>query len=112
MSGVPFRVDGKGWVLVSWMSRDKVYWSLSEEGGKRFAPRVAAPAGGAQGSSMALTNRKGEVLLLWKEGQQVNWAIYTQEGKPTGERGTAGRLPGKNKPTAFVGTDGVFYVVF
>jgi hypothetical protein len=52
------------------------------------------------------------VLLLWKEGQQVKWAIYTLEGKSTSERGTAGRLSGKNKPTAFVGTDDVFYVVF
>jgi hypothetical protein len=112
MSGVPFRVDGKGRVLVSWMSRDRVYWSLSEEEGKQFSPRVAAPEGGDQGSSAALINRKGEVLLLWKEGQQVNWAIYTQAGKPTGERGTTGRLPGKNKPTAFVGTDDVFYVVY
>jgi hypothetical protein len=112
MSGVPFRVDGKGRVLVSWMSRDKVYWSLSDEGGKRFAPRVAAPAGGDQGSSLALMNRKGEVLLLWKEGPQVNWAVYTQEGELTSAKGTAGRLSGKNKPTAFVGTDGVFYLVF
>jgi hypothetical protein len=112
MSGVSFSVDGKGRMLVSWMSRDKVYWSLSDEGGKRFSPRVAAPKDGDQGCSMALTNRKGEVLLLWKEGQQVNWAIYTQAGKPTGERGTAGRLSGKNKPSAFVGTDDVFYVVY
>src|SRR5262245_10573442 len=99
MSGVPFRVDGKGRVLVSWMSRDKVYWSLSDEGGKRFAGRVAAPAGGDQGNSMALMNRKGQVLLLWKEDQQVYWAIYTQEGMLTSESGTAGRLSGKNKPT-------------
>src|SRR5438552_4033504 len=99
MSGVPFRVDGKGRVFASWMSRDKVYWSLSDEGGKRFAPRVAAPEGGAQSSSMILMNRKGEVLLVWKEGQQVNWAIYTQDGKLTGAKGAVGRLPGTNKPT-------------
>jgi hypothetical protein len=112
MSGIPFRVDGKGRVLVSWMSRDKVYWSLSEEGGKRFAPRVAAPQGGDQGSSTALMNRKGEVLLVWKEDQQVHWAIYTPEGKRAGATGTAGRSPGSNKPTAFVGADDVFYLVF
>ena len=112
MSGVPFRVDGQGQVLISWMSRDKVYWSLSSEGADRFAPRVAAPQGGDQGSSTALMNRKGEVLLVWKEGQQVNWAIYTQKGKLAGESGIAGRLPGSNKPTAFVGADDVFYVVF
>jgi hypothetical protein len=112
MSGVPFRVDGKGRVLASWMSRDKVYWSLSDEKGKRFALRIAAPDGGHQGSSVVQMNRKGEVLLVWKEAQQVHWAIYRQGGKPVGEKGTAGRLPGTNKPTAFVGADDSFYLVF
>ena len=112
MSGIPFRVDGKGRVLVSWMSRDKVYWSLSDEAGKRFAQRIAAPKGDEQGSSIVLINRKGEVFLAWKEDQQVKWTIYTQEGKLTAAKGTAGRLPGANKPTAFVGPDDVFYLVF
>jgi hypothetical protein len=112
MSGIPFRVDGKGRVLVSWMSRDKVYWSLSDEATKRFAPPVAAPGSGEQGASIVLMNGKGEVFLAWKEDQQVNWAIYTPEGKLTGAKGTAGRLPGANKPTAFVGPDDAFYLVF
>jgi hypothetical protein len=112
MSGVPFRVDAKGRVLVSWMSKDRVYWSLSDEGGNRFAPRVAAPKGGEQGSSLVLMNRKGEVLLVWKEGQQVSWAIYTAEGRLASQRGTAGTPPGNNKPTAFVGAGDVFYLVF
>ena len=112
MSGIPFRVDGKGRVLVSWMSKDKVYWSLSDEAGKRFAQRVAAPEGVDQGSSIVVMNRKGEVFLVWKEDEHVKWAIYTQEGKLTGEKGTAGRLPGANKPTAFVGPDDAFYIVF
>ena len=105
-------MDGKGRVLVSWMSRDKVYWSLSDEAGKRFAQRVAAPEGGEQGSSIAVMNRKGEVFLAWKEDQQVKWAVYTREGKLTGEKGTAGGLPGANKPTAFVGPDDIFCLVF
>jgi hypothetical protein len=112
MSGVPFRVDGSGRVLASWMSRNKVYWSLSEDGGRRFGPRAPAPEGGDQGSPIALMNRKGEVLLVWKEGDLVNWAIYTQDGKLAGGKGNAGRLPGTNKPTAFVDPDGVFYIVF
>ena len=110
MSGIPFRVNDKGRVLVSWMSKEKVYWSLSDEAGKRFARRIAAPEGGEQGSSIVLMNRKGEVFLAWKEDQQVKWAIYTQKGKLTGEKGTAGRLPGANKPTAFVGPDDAFYL--
>ncbi len=112
MSGVPFRVDGKGRVLVTWMSRDKVYWSLSDDSGQRFAPRVAAPEGGVQGSSTVLMNGQGDVLLVWKEGQQVIWTLYTQEGKPVGKRHTAGPAAGPNKPTAFVGADDRFYIVF
>jgi len=112
MSGVPFRVDGKGRVLVSWMSRDKVYWSMSTDGGKRFMPRVQAPDASDQGNPMALMNGKGEALLLWTEGRQVNWAIYTEDGRRTGQKGSAGQLPGNHKPTAFVGPDNAFHVIF
>src|SRR5262245_53351265 len=114
MRGVPFRVDGKGRVLVSWMSRHKAYWALSDDGGKHFGPPVATPEGGKQKEAfpVAVANRKGQVLLVWKDGAQVSWALYTQEGKAAGVRGRAGSLPGPNKPTAFVGADDQFYVVF
>lgn len=114
MQGVPFRVDGKGRVLISWMSRHKAYWALSEPGGERFGPAVSAPGDGKhkQAFPVALANRKGEVLLVWKHGAQVSWAMYTRDGKPTGIGGQAGSLPGPNKPTAFVGADDQFYVVF
>jgi len=26
MNGIPFRVNGKGQMLVSWMSKNKAYW--------------------------------------------------------------------------------------
>jgi hypothetical protein len=93
------------------MSRDKVHWSLSDEAATRFAPRVTAPQGGDQGKSMVLSNRKGEVLLIWLEDQQLKWAIYNKDGKLVGKKG-AGPVPGNNKPTAFVGPDDVFYIVF
>lgn len=114
MQGVPFRVDGKGRVLVSWMSRHKAYWAISDEGGQRFGPAVPTPGGGKQKQAfpVALANRKGEVLFVWKEGDQVSWALYTLDGKPTGVGGRAGSLPGPNKPTAFVGSDDQFYIVF
>ena len=84
----------------------------SDDAGKHFATRVAAPEGGSQGSSAALINRKGEVLLLWKEDEQVKWTTYSQGSRPTDDKGSAGRLSGPNKPTAFVGADDVFYIVF
>ncbi len=114
MSGVPFRVDGKGRVLISWMSRNKAYWSISNEGAARFAPRVGTPNEGNQNEAfpLALANNKGEVLLVWKESNQVHWARYDKVGRFTGDRGRASESPGHHKPTAFVGPDDNFYVVF
>lgn|SRR5262245_41679813 len=113
MQGVPFRVDGKGRVLISWMSEDRAYWSLSNAEGKRFAPRIPTPAAReGEAFPIALSNRKGEVLLVWKQNQQVHWAVYQQDGSFTGQQGQAGELPGRNKPAAFVGADDRFFVVF
>jgi hypothetical protein len=114
MSGIPFRVDGKGRVLVSWMSRNKAYWSISDAGATRFAPPVATPDRGKQEEAFpaALANGKGEVLLVWLKGRQVAWAIYLMDGTFTGRRGIAGEQAGDSKPTAFVGADDTFYIVF
>jgi hypothetical protein len=114
MNGIPFRVNGKGQVLVSWMSRNKAYWSVSDEGATRFAPPVATPDGGKRREelSAAVANGKGEVLLVWLRGKEVAWAIYQMDGKFTGKQGVAGELPGDNKPTAFVGADDNFTIVF
>src|SRR5437867_2437820 len=112
MSGIPFRVNDKGAVLASWMNENKVYWSMSEDGGKRFGPRVAAPAGGVQSGPIALRNQKGEVLLVYKDDQAVRYALYGSDGQVIGTPGLAGTLPGTNKVTAFVTAEGEFYVVF
>jgi hypothetical protein len=113
MQGVPFRVDGRGRVLISWMSRARAYWSVSGENGKRFSAPVATPDhNGEEAYPVAVANSKGEVLLVWKQGQQVHWALYGMDGRFSGTQGQAGELPTKNKPNAFVGADDQFYVVF
>ena len=114
MMGIPFRVDGKGRVLVGWMCDDKAYWSISDEGAKTFGKRIAVPweSKRDQAFPMAVQNVQGEVLLTWKEGAQVLWATYAADGQPTGKHGTAGQLQGKLKHTAFVDADGHFCIVF
>lgn len=114
MMGLPFRVNGDGRVLVSWMSRDRAYWSLSDKGTRRFGPKVATPDGGKRDEAfpVAVANPRGEVLFAWVEAGQVRWAIYTEDGKPTDRRGTAGRLPPNTKPTAVLGSGGRFILVF
>lgn len=112
MSGPSFTIEDNGQVLISWMSRYRVYWSISNSEAINFAPRVATPPGGeGENHPVVLANHKGEVLLVWREGAQVNWAKYTMDGRFTGNQGTAGRLNGHSKPDAFLGTDGSFYVV-
>ncbi len=112
MSGIPCQVDAKGRVLVSWMSRDRVYWSRSDDAVKRFGPRVAAPGSGKQAAPIAVANGRGEVVLVWKEADEVRWALYGADGAFSGKQGKAGRHPGSNKPTAFVGTNDEFFIVF
>jgi hypothetical protein len=114
MMGIPFRVDGRGRILISWMSRHKAYWSISDEGGTHFAPRITTPDGGKQDAAypLALANHRGEVLFLWLHEKRLHWARYTLDGKFTGEQGEAGTIPSGNKPTAFVGGDDHFYLVF
>lgn len=114
MQGIPFSVDKDGRVLASYMVRNKVYWTLSDAGAKKFGPKVTPPDGGKSNGSMplAVMNQKGDVLFVWKEGQQVSWAIYDRTGKPTKDQGQAGQLAGPHKPTAFVGADDRFVIVY
>jgi hypothetical protein len=109
---VPFSLDGEGRVLASWMSRGRVYWAFSRDGGRSFGPRIPAPGGSDQENyPTVLANGRGEVLLVWKEASQVRWATYDREGRFTGRSGTAGELPAHDKPTAFVARDGRFAIV-
>jgi hypothetical protein len=114
MQGVPFRVDGGGRVLISWMSRNKAYWSRSDETANCFAPRIPTPDGGKEEAAfpMAVANAAGQVLLLWMHGSTLQWALYRQDGSFAGQQGRAGELPGGHKPTAFAGPDGHFYIVY
>jgi hypothetical protein len=112
MNGVPFSLDGEGRVLASWMSRDRVYWSLSDRGASKFGPPIAAPdEGRKEASPLVIANRRGDVLLVWKEGRRVNWAGYDRRGRLTGERGTAGETSARDRPMAFVGKDERFHVI-
>jgi hypothetical protein len=118
MQGMPFSVDAKGRVLFSWMSRDRAYWAMSDEGTKTFLPPIATPDKGAapakvkQAFPVAVKNNKGEVLLLWTQSGDARWALYASDGSPTGQQGVAGSRIGQDRPTAIAGSDGHFYLVW
>jgi hypothetical protein len=112
MQGIPLAVDDRGRVLVSWMSRDRAYWSLSDTDAKQFRPRLTAPAGNGKAAfPLALPTGKGEVFLLWQEGKQVHWAVVREDGTATSEQGSLAAAPGGHRATAFVGKDGNVYVL-
>ncbi len=113
MQGPPVRLDGKGRVLYSWMSRGQVFWTLSEDG-KSFRDPIPTPekGRGLQSFPTAVANARGEVLFVWAQEGEIRWAIYNADGRPTEQRGVAGKQAGDNKATAVAGPDGHFYVVW
>jgi hypothetical protein len=117
MCGPELTLDPAGRMLCAFMSRHHVYWSALDNG--RFTLHVAPPAGeddeiypGAFGDG------KGHVLLVWQVGPMavgreatVKWALYGQDGAFSGKQGTVGVSTSGTKATAFVGTDGAFYII-
>ncbi|NCO34991.1 MAG: exo-alpha-sialidase [Armatimonadetes bacterium] len=113
MNASPLAVTDDGQALVTWMSRDRVYWAVSKGEVTKFAPRIPTPDGlDGERYPLILANGRKEVLLVWKQQDKVKWAVYTADGKLTDQQGTAGQQPSRSKPTAFVGSDDSFYIVF
>jgi hypothetical protein len=112
-----FGPDGRA--LCAFMSRNRVYWALSDAALAGFKMHVATPAGETNEIfPSAVANRKGEVLFVWQVGPMstsgnatVKWAIYQNDGTFTGRQGTAGTSVSGTKATAFVGNDDNFYLV-
>ncbi len=109
---MPFSLDGEGCVLASWMSRNRVYWALSNPGGTRFGPRIPAPfESSGQNHPLALANARGQVLLVWTQGKLVQWASYDRSGRFTGARGSAAASVEADRPSAYVAGDGSFHIL-
>ena len=110
MQGIPLTVGADGRVLVSWMSRNRGYWSTSDPAVKSFEPKHAVPMKGSAKLSFphALPTKDG-VFLLWQVGHDAQWALVGADGtsKTTGRVG----VQGMGKVNAFVGADGHLYVV-
>ncbi len=100
-------------VLIAWMSQGKVYWTHSEDGGKTFAPRIAAPDGGSGNYPTILGNRRGQICLLWTREGQTQWAIYAGNQSEVSSvplfSGAAGAADGR--PNGFVRPDDTFAIV-
>jgi hypothetical protein len=119
MCGPELTIGSDGRQVCAFMSRQKVYWAVSDKGATEFKLHVATPTHEEDEIyPTALANRKGEVLLVWQVGPMsttsqatVKWARYSIEGKPTGQEGTVGKTTSGTKATAFVGGDDNFYIV-
>jgi hypothetical protein len=117
MCGPELTLDPTGWMLCAFMSRHRVYWSALDDG--RFTLHVATPANeNDEIYPAAFGDGKGHVLLVWQVGPMavgrtatVKWALYRKDGTFTGKQGTLGVSTSGTKATAFLGTDGAFYIV-
>ncbi len=119
MCGPELTLGPDGRQYCAFMSRHRVYWSVSDESMTGFRLHVPTPAPEEDEIyPTAVSDRAGFVLLVWQVGPMsttgeatVKWACYDREVRPTGRQGTAGTTTSGTKATAFVGTDGNFYVV-
>jgi hypothetical protein len=117
MCGPELTLDPAGRMLCAFMSRHRVYWSALDDG--RFKLHVATPAGeDDEIYPAAFGDGKGHVLFVWQVGPMavgrtatVKWALYGNDGVLSGKQGTIGVSTSGTKATAFVGTDGAFYIV-
>jgi hypothetical protein len=117
MCGPELTLDPGERMLCAFMSRHRVYWSALDEG--RFQLHVATPAHeNDEIYPAACSDGKEHVLLVWQAGPMavgrqatVKWALYRSDGAFTGKQGTIGVSTSGTKATAFVGTDGAFYIV-
>ena len=119
MCGPELTVAPDGRQICAFMTRNKVYWAVSDAGVMQFKLHVATPDNEAgELYPSAIANRKGEVLFVWQVGPMsttgtatVKWAHYSPDGKFTGRQGTVGTTTSGTKATEFVGSDDNFYIV-
>jgi hypothetical protein len=119
MCGPELTLGSDGRQYCAFMSRHRVYWSVSDGRGAGF--KLHSPTPAPEDDEIyptAVANRAGLVLLVWQVGPMsttgratVKWACYDGEGEPTGQQGTVGTTTSGTKATAFVGTDDNFYIV-
>ena len=119
MCGPELTVAPDGRLLCAFMSRHRVYWSISDAKGTEFKLHVATPQPEEDEIyPTALANKKGEVLFVWQVGPMsttgqatVKWALYQNDGKFTGQQGVLGTTTSGTKATAFLGSDDQFRIV-
>ncbi len=119
MCGPELTMGPEGRLLCAFMSRHKVYWSVSDARVASFQRHVATP--GNEHDEIypaAVVNRRGDVLFVWQVGPMstaatatVHWACYKLDGEFTGRQGILGTTTSGTKATAFAGDDGTFYIV-
>jgi hypothetical protein len=119
MCGPELTFTPTGRALCAFMTKQKVYWAISDPAVKSFTLHAPTPANEKDEIyPMAVANRKGEVLFVWQVGPMstestaaVKWALYHADGTFTGRKGEVGVSFSGTKATAFVSTDDAFYIM-
>jgi hypothetical protein len=107
-------MDGAGVLHMVYGLSDDAWYVRSADNGRTFSSPVKEddeiyPA--------AFGDGKGHVLLVWQVGPMavgrtatVKWALYRSDGTFPGRQGTLGVSTSGTKATAFLGTEGAFYI--
>jgi hypothetical protein len=119
MSGPELEISYEGRQYCAFMSKNHVYWSVSDPDVISFTQHVPTPSNEpGEIYPTVIANNLGRVLFLWQVGPMstsdsatVKWALYDTDGTFTGQQSTVGRTSSGTKATVFVGTDDNFYVI-
>jgi hypothetical protein len=119
MAGPELEISKTGSQICAFMSRNHVYWAISDSIGSVFTRHIPTPSNELNEIyPAAIANKSGQVLFVWQVGPMsisgtatVKWALYNSDGTFTGQQGTLGKMFSGTKATVFVGTDDKFYIV-
>jgi hypothetical protein len=119
MAGPALEISSRGRQYCAFMSKNHVYWAVSDSGRAEFTKHIATPSNELNEIyPIAIANKTGKVLFVWQVGPMsvsakatVKWALYDADGTFTGKQSTVGKIFSGTKATAFVGSDDNFYIV-
>lgn len=119
VSRTPWKVDAcpmtyytisaaRGGLVAAWPTRGQIYFARLDGRGDPVPPAEIQTPGmsGMRTGVLVLSAPDGSTLVAWKKGAQLAWQLYSSDGRPSGEPGTA-ESPG-NGAAGVVSKDGRF----
>ena len=109
--------QGGSQVTAAWETQNRVFYARLEPGTLSMTKAVRSE-GDSQKHPTVAVNDRGETLVAWAEGTgwqrggTLVWQVYDSAGRPISDRGRGDGIPVWGLPTAYVGADGKFVIVY